>query len=51
MDKTDKIKKSYFLKRHELALKRGDHKLAEYFWKRAMEFENDDKFIMGRDNN
>lgn len=41
MDKTDKIKMAYFLKRHELALKRGDKKLAEYFWKRAMEFEKD----------
>jgi hypothetical protein len=50
MNKTDKLKKAYFLKRHEIAIERKDHKMAEYFWNRARELE-DDRFIMGRDNN
>ena len=40
MDKTDKLKKAYFLKRHELAVKEGREKEAKYFWNRYIEIEN-----------
>lgn len=52
MNKTDKIKKAFFLKRHKMAVEEGKEKEAKYFWDRYIEIEDstDDRFIMGRDN-